>query len=69
MRALLVEDFDEVVEPSLLLKEVSTGRLGGFLLQGEMAARVATRTLASVSNIAAVNRNHCFVHVFATVAG
>jgi hypothetical protein len=29
---LLVEDFDEVIEASLLLKEVSTGRLGGFLL-------------------------------------
>jgi hypothetical protein len=31
VRTFLVEDFDEVVEPSLLLKEVSSGRLGGFL--------------------------------------
>ena len=30
VRTFLVEDVDEVVEPGLLLKEVETGRLGGF---------------------------------------
>jgi hypothetical protein len=31
VRALVVEDVDEVVELGLLLEEVSSGRLGSFL--------------------------------------
>src|SRR5437016_1027100 len=33
--------FDEIVELGLLLKEVVTGRLGGFQLQGQMHAFMA----------------------------
>ena len=32
VRALVVEDFDEVVEAGLLLKKVAGGRFGGFFL-------------------------------------
>jgi hypothetical protein len=38
---LVIEDFDEVVEAGLLLKEVGSGRLGGFFLQGKMNAFMA----------------------------
>ncbi len=38
VRALVVEDFEEVIEPGLLLKEIQTSRLGGFFLQREMHA-------------------------------
>ena len=41
MRTFLVKDLDKVVEPGLLLKEVETGRLGGFFLQDQMHAFVA----------------------------
>ena len=36
MRTLVVEDLYELVEPGLLLQEVSTRRLGSFFFQGEM---------------------------------
>lgn len=42
MRALLVEDADELIEPGLLLQEVLRGRLGGFLLERQMHALMAT---------------------------
>jgi hypothetical protein len=41
MRTFVIEDFDEVVEPGLLLQEVASGRLGGFFLQGQMHALMA----------------------------
>ena len=41
MRTLVLEDLHKLVEPSLLLQEVSTRRLGGFFLQGEMHAFMA----------------------------
>jgi hypothetical protein len=41
VRALVVEDIDEVIELGLLLQEVRTGRLGGFFLQGQMHALMA----------------------------
>ena len=33
VRTFLVEDLDKAIEPSLLLQEVASGRLGGFFLQ------------------------------------
>src|ERR1700690_39771 len=36
MRPLLVEALDEGIEARLLLQHVAGGRLGGFLLQGQM---------------------------------
>ena len=47
--ALVVEDLDEFVEPGLLLQEVSTCRLGGFFLQGEVHAFMASVLLRIVS--------------------
>src|ERR1035438_9374034 len=41
VRALIIKDLDEFVEPGLLLQEISTGGLGGLFLQGEMHAFVA----------------------------
>jgi hypothetical protein len=41
VRALIIKDFDEFVEPGLLLQEVCTGRLGGFFFEGEMHAFAA----------------------------
>jgi hypothetical protein len=41
VRAFVVEDFDKVVEPGLLLEEVASGRPRGFFLQGEMHALMA----------------------------
>jgi hypothetical protein len=41
VRTFVVEDFDKVVEPGLLLKEVCSGGLGGFFLQGQMHALMA----------------------------
>jgi hypothetical protein len=34
---LVIEEFDEVVEAGLLLKEVGSGRLGGFFARGQHA--------------------------------
>ena len=36
MRALVVEDVDELIKASLLLKEIRGRRLGGFFFQSEM---------------------------------
>jgi len=36
VRALVIKDLDEFVEPGLLLQEVGIGRLGSLFLQGEM---------------------------------
>src|SRR5438477_8151217 len=41
VRTLLVEDLDELVEPSLLLQKIGSRRLGGFSLQGQMHAFMA----------------------------
>jgi hypothetical protein len=41
MGPLLVEDADELIEPSLLLQEVFGRRLSGFLLQREIHALMA----------------------------
>src|SRR6267143_473779 len=41
VRTLVVEDLDEVVEPSLLLQKIGSRRLGGFSLQGQMHALMA----------------------------
>jgi hypothetical protein len=38
MRTLAVAHFNEVVEPGLRPKEVCSGGLGGFFLQGQMHA-------------------------------
>src|SRR5260370_19651285 len=38
---LVVEDLDELVEPSLLLQKIGSRRLGGFCLQGQMHALMA----------------------------
>ena len=40
MRPLPVELLDEGIEARLLLQDVGRGRLGGFLLQGQMHALV-----------------------------
>src|SRR5260370_15115891 len=45
MRTFVIEDFDEVVEPGLLLQEVASGRLGGFFLQSQMDAPMAANLL------------------------
>jgi hypothetical protein len=36
----VVNLFDKVVEPGLLLQEIAGGRLGGFFLQGQVHAFV-----------------------------
>ena len=41
MRALVVVEVEEVVEPGLLLQEVLGGRLGGLFLQGQVHALMA----------------------------
>jgi len=41
VRTFVVEDLDELVEPSLLLQKIPSGRLGGLFLQREMHAFVA----------------------------
>src|SRR2546430_226042 len=41
VRPLVVEDLDELVEPSLLLQKIGSRRLGGFSLQGQMHALMA----------------------------
>src|SRR6516225_4683050 len=41
MRAFIVEDVNKVIELRLLLREVQTGRLGGFLLQVQMHSLMA----------------------------
>ena len=40
VRPLVVELFDEVVEPGLLLQQVGASRTGGLLLEGEVHALV-----------------------------
>ena len=47
VRALVVEDLDELVEASLLLQKVDGRRLGGFFLQGEVHALVTAILLGS----------------------
>src|SRR5262249_40780470 len=42
MRALAIENLHEVIKLCLLLQEVTPGGLGGFFLQSEMHALVAT---------------------------
>src|SRR5580704_4575580 len=54
VRTFVVEDFDEVVEASLLLQEVASGRLGGFFLQREMHAFMAA-VLLGMSGLDAFN--------------
>src|SRR5207302_10674546 len=56
MRTVVVEDLDEVIEASLLLQEVSRGRLGGFFLQGEMHALV-TAVLLGMAGLDSFNSN------------
>ena len=41
VRTLVIKDLDELVEAGLLLQKVGTGRLGGFLLQGQVHALMA----------------------------
>ena len=41
VRTLVVEDLDELVEPSLLLQKIGSRRLGGFFFQGQMHALMA----------------------------
>ena len=40
MRTLVVEDVEEAIKAGLWLQKVGSGRLGGFLFQGEMHAFV-----------------------------
>ena len=40
VRAFVVEDLDELVKASLLLKKIGGGRFGGFFFQGQMHAFV-----------------------------
>jgi hypothetical protein len=56
VRALLVEDLDEVVEAGLLLQEVAGRRLGGFFLQGEMHAFM-TAILLGMAGLNAFDAN------------
>src|SRR6202040_1792136 len=56
VRTLVVEDLDELVEPSLLLQKVSTRGLGGFFLQGQMHALMAA-VLLRMTRLEAFNPN------------
>jgi hypothetical protein len=56
MGPLPVEALDERVEACLLLQDVRRGRLGGFLLQREMHALVAT-VILRVSGFAPLDLN------------
>jgi hypothetical protein len=56
VRALVIEDFHELIEAGLLLEEVAGGRLGGFFLQGEMHAFVAA-ILLRMAGLDAFNAN------------
>jgi len=42
MRALVVEDLAELVEPTLLRSLIGCRRIGGFLLEGQVHSLVAT---------------------------
>ncbi len=53
MRTVLIEDADELIELRLLLEEIFGGRLGGFLLQGQMHTFVAA-VLLGVSGLDAL---------------
>jgi len=48
VRALVVVDAGEGIEARLLLQEVFSGRLGGFLLQGQMHNVRACRSARGV---------------------
>src|SRR5215469_4529978 len=54
VRSFVVENFDEVIESSLLLKEVSLGGLSGLFFQGEMHALV-TSVLLRVARLASLD--------------
>src|SRR5436190_1023249 len=56
VRALLVEDSDELIEPGLLLQEVLARGLGGFFLERQVHAFVAT-VLLWVSGLDALDAN------------
>lgn len=40
VRSFVVENFDEVIEPGLLLEQISRGGLGGLFFQSQMHALV-----------------------------
>ena len=56
VRALIIKDLDEFVEPGLLLQEVGTGRFGSLFFQGEMHAFVAA-ILLRVARLDAFDTN------------
>ena len=47
MRALVVEDLAELVEPTLLRSLIGCRRIGGFLLEGQVHSLVATVLIRS----------------------
>ena len=49
VRTLVVEDLDELVEPSLLLQKIGSRRLGGFFFQGQMHALMSKSDLGRTS--------------------
>jgi hypothetical protein len=56
VRTLVVEDVDEVVEACWLLKEVGSGRLGGFFLEREVHAFMAA-ILLGMAGLDSFNAN------------
>ena len=56
MRTLVVEDVEEAIKAGLLLQKVGSGRLGGFLFQGEMHAFVPA-VLLRMPRLDAFNAN------------
>lgn len=61
MRPLIVEAVDEVVEPGLLLKEIGACRFGGFVLQSEVHAFMASvllRAARLMRSMSMPKRNH-----------
>jgi hypothetical protein len=56
VRALVVEDVDELVKARLLLREVGGGRLGGFFLQREVQAFM-TAVLLRMAGLDAFDAN------------
>src|SRR5947199_10218672 len=56
VRTLVVEDLDELVEPSLLWQKIGSRRLGGFSLQGQMHALMAA-VLLRMTRLDSFNAN------------
>jgi hypothetical protein len=55
---LVVEDLDKLIEAILLLKNISSGRFGGFFLQSEMHAFMTT-VLLRMARLDPFDANAC----------